>query len=248
MKNRQLVATAAALLVSLGSVAEARYFMPREARFLTPDSLGVEDGPNVYQYARANPVAYTDPTGEWSFAPADASSPVDGWVPVASKNLFGRRFTSRVMTELKNGVDFAFEILLSSAGRGFFSPPDRGLNMTIIDVHRFQTKTQIWWRETNLRPEVTTYGQSNPLRLGEPPFQIAVTIYNFVSPTAAVREGDPPIRADVTLVVADTILHEIAHHWFRDPGDESRPGQTMPDDVAGKCIANWQKALYGFGL
>jgi RHS repeat-associated protein len=40
-----------------------RYFQPRTGRYLQPDLLKLEGGPNVYTYANGNPVHYTDPTG-----------------------------------------------------------------------------------------------------------------------------------------------------------------------------------------
>jgi RHS repeat-associated protein len=41
----------------------ARYYDPRIGRFLTPDPLGMIDGPNLYLYAGANPVLFSDPWG-----------------------------------------------------------------------------------------------------------------------------------------------------------------------------------------
>jgi len=44
--------------------APYRHYLPAQARWLTRDPLGILDGPNVYGYARQNPVVYFDPTGE----------------------------------------------------------------------------------------------------------------------------------------------------------------------------------------
>jgi RHS repeat-associated protein len=41
----------------------ARYYSPSLARWLTPDPLGMVDGPNVYSYVRNNPVNRFDPFG-----------------------------------------------------------------------------------------------------------------------------------------------------------------------------------------
>ena len=40
-----------------------RYYSPTQARWLTRDPLGMVDGPNVYQYARANSIGNADPLG-----------------------------------------------------------------------------------------------------------------------------------------------------------------------------------------
>lgn len=40
-----------------------RYYNPRTGRYLTPDPLGLVAGPNLYRYARGNPIRYFDPTG-----------------------------------------------------------------------------------------------------------------------------------------------------------------------------------------
>jgi RHS repeat-associated protein len=44
----------------------ARYCAPWLARWISADPLGLEDGPNLYCYARANPVRYLDPSGTLS--------------------------------------------------------------------------------------------------------------------------------------------------------------------------------------
>ncbi len=41
----------------------ARYYSPALARWLTPDSLGKLDGPNLYAYVRNNPINWVDPFG-----------------------------------------------------------------------------------------------------------------------------------------------------------------------------------------
>ena len=41
-----------------------RYVDPRNGRWQQPDRLGMVDGPNVYGYARANPVQFRDPMGQ----------------------------------------------------------------------------------------------------------------------------------------------------------------------------------------
>ena len=41
-----------------------RYYDPSMGRYITSDRIGLGDGPNTYLYAQANPLKYTDPTGE----------------------------------------------------------------------------------------------------------------------------------------------------------------------------------------
>ena len=40
-----------------------RYYMPGIGRWTSADPQGLVDGPNLYEYAKANPIAFTDPTG-----------------------------------------------------------------------------------------------------------------------------------------------------------------------------------------
>ncbi|MGW0875341.1 SpvB/TcaC N-terminal domain-containing protein [Streptomyces sp. NPDC002740] len=44
----------------------ARYYAPWMARWTAPDPTGFPDGPNLYAYARCNPVVLSDPTGRES--------------------------------------------------------------------------------------------------------------------------------------------------------------------------------------
>ena len=41
-----------------------RYYDPATGRYITSDRIGLGDGPNTYLYGQANPLKYTDPTGE----------------------------------------------------------------------------------------------------------------------------------------------------------------------------------------
>ncbi len=41
-----------------------RYYDPTTGRYITSDRIGLGDGPNTYLYGQANPLKYTDPTGE----------------------------------------------------------------------------------------------------------------------------------------------------------------------------------------
>lgn len=50
----------------------ARYYMPKWARFISQDPIGLEGGPNLYLYVDGNPVSYTDPTGELAWVGAGA--------------------------------------------------------------------------------------------------------------------------------------------------------------------------------
>ena len=45
-----------------------RYYDPTTGRYLTPDPLGMPDGPNSYIYVRGNPLRYVDPAGLILFA------------------------------------------------------------------------------------------------------------------------------------------------------------------------------------
>ena len=43
----------------------ARMYSPVQGRFLSQDPMGMIDGPNMYAYARNDPVLFRDPTGRW---------------------------------------------------------------------------------------------------------------------------------------------------------------------------------------
>jgi uncharacterized protein RhaS with RHS repeats len=64
---------------------------PKLGRFLERDPVNYEDGPNLYQYARSNPLAHVDPMGTTAIRiDADAFIPM-AWVdrPVLGGNLKG---------------------------------------------------------------------------------------------------------------------------------------------------------------
>ena len=44
----------------------ARYYDPMEGRFISKDPIGFEGGINIYQYTLANPINYTDPSGNYT--------------------------------------------------------------------------------------------------------------------------------------------------------------------------------------
>lgn len=44
-----------------------RYYAPDIGRWITPDPLGFEDGPNLYTYAHNRPLVFIDPDGQFAF-------------------------------------------------------------------------------------------------------------------------------------------------------------------------------------
>ncbi|HEX8886477.1 MAG TPA: DUF2235 domain-containing protein, partial [Noviherbaspirillum sp.] len=58
-----------------------RYYDPQSGRYLTPDPLGMPDGPNSYIYVKNNPLRYVDPEGLVLFAfdgTGNAAEPLAG--------------------------------------------------------------------------------------------------------------------------------------------------------------------------
>ena len=58
-----------------------RYYDPQSGRYLTPDPLGMPDGPNSYVYVENNPLRYVDPEGLVLFAfdgTGNAAEPMAG--------------------------------------------------------------------------------------------------------------------------------------------------------------------------
>ncbi|MDP1836157.1 MAG: RHS repeat-associated core domain-containing protein [Chlamydiales bacterium] len=54
-----------------------RYYDPDTARWLTPDPIGFQDGPNLYAYVYNNPLSYMDPTGLRSESCPNCGRPLD---------------------------------------------------------------------------------------------------------------------------------------------------------------------------
>lgn len=57
----------------------ARFLDPESGRFLTPDPKGYADGPDLYQFAKDNPMAYSDLYGHWAFFDFFKSLLKQGW-------------------------------------------------------------------------------------------------------------------------------------------------------------------------
>jgi RHS repeat-associated protein len=55
---------------------KARFYSPKLGRFLQPDPIGYEGGPNLYEYCGNDPINFSDPMGLWS--PADG--PLQGFI------------------------------------------------------------------------------------------------------------------------------------------------------------------------
>ena len=69
MATRSAYLLGVSVVLLLACTAEARIFLPREGRFLSPDRAGMIDGPNLYQYVRGNPIQYADPSGQKFVSP-----------------------------------------------------------------------------------------------------------------------------------------------------------------------------------
>jgi RHS repeat-associated protein len=63
----------------------ARYYAPWLGKWTSCDPTGLKDGPNLYQYADANPVMHTDPTGQAAGVPL----PEPGLLQSAGSRLIG---------------------------------------------------------------------------------------------------------------------------------------------------------------
>jgi RHS repeat-associated protein len=77
--------------------ARARYLNPAVGRWDRPDPLGMIDGPNVFAYARNNPVAFADPMVSWPFPmrhPESASSGTCSSLECRVRSCRGRQTTS----------------------------------------------------------------------------------------------------------------------------------------------------------
>lgn len=57
----------------------ARYYSPPLGRWISPDPIGIGDGPNVYCYVRCNPVSFVDPDGKVG----------EGWGPPGTEDHTG---------------------------------------------------------------------------------------------------------------------------------------------------------------
>jgi RHS repeat-associated protein len=63
-----------------------RYYEPGTGRYMESDPIGLAGGLNVYEYARSNPLSYTDPLG---LAPWDW----DGWGDTSACSYYDKMFT-----------------------------------------------------------------------------------------------------------------------------------------------------------
>ena len=154
-----IFACVAALMV--GSVAEARIVLPREARFLSPDRAGMIDGPNVYAYAKSNPAMLTDPSGRQIITYSGPTRPLfrrlTGGGMVGAGEMYGNGAqVDRLLNSMQaKGYNFSFfrifdviiafgELRTMSGGRpwtrqaGFTFPAGEcsatPLNTVVIDV------------------------------------------------------------------------------------------------------------------
>jgi RHS repeat-associated protein len=87
----------------------ARYYVSLSGRFLTPDWPFIDQQPgnpqswNLYHYARNNPLAFTDPTGNYSQHTADVTRPMEGGEAL---NSFGNSTCMRC-EEYSSSMDIA---------------------------------------------------------------------------------------------------------------------------------------------
>jgi RHS repeat-associated protein len=81
----------------------ARYYNPRQGRWLTPDPAGMIDGPNLYAYVGNNPINFVDPYGLQSI-PGQILPP---YIPMPGDNavLFGMSRAAKLAVENNSNND-----------------------------------------------------------------------------------------------------------------------------------------------
>jgi len=206
-------------VVLLASVAEARIYLPREARFLSPDRAGMIDGPNQYAYVRNQPTMLTDPTGYLSYG---AGSPQAGWRQAPSED---NDMMFRV--EVEYAAEVAMVLMTAPRGRALMRSTcsATSISQTFNDgvAADLMLNTQIWLRvqsqqekKDRIYPPAGEAGDP----LGQRPYKIAVSMsYRGALPDFFVL--DPVTRAiprypELGLRALErTLVHEWLHHFVR---------------------------------
>lgn len=142
-----------ATVAAISAIASA-YYNPALGRFMERDPIGYQDGMNLYQYARSNPLINLDPSGQkvvWLLVKAEASS--DEKVPdledvtarSSSLQMYKRNVRKKILDKLAKIDDKTFS-QVRDAGRVFLNgtPWKEGDLGAFRNIVERELESEIW--------------------------------------------------------------------------------------------------------
>jgi RHS repeat-associated protein len=149
-----------------------RYYDPQSGRYLTPDPLGMPDGPNSYVYVKNNPLRYVDPEGLVLFAfdgTGNAAEPLAGdtisnvrkfWMAYDEEKNGKRYYITGIGTtdedmpvkgNMANGkgfderVDLGFKFLDKFIDKEYV--PGKPIDINVVGFSRGAAEARVWMNQ-----------------------------------------------------------------------------------------------------
>ncbi|MEQ1736633.1 MAG: RHS repeat-associated core domain-containing protein, partial [Rhodoglobus sp.] len=196
-----------------------RFYMSRTGNWLQADRSGMIDGPSLYQYVKANPVAMKDPTGRFSYG--SGAPPKSSWRPFS--DFYENIGDADVRVERAVFIAAFLRIAAKPAcGSAFLkscsATPTRDRMSVAVEL---SAHTVIWGIDNSARIAAggTIADGEAAKPLGDRPYQIALAPGVVSAETSTVNE------------TASKIIHEWAHHWLRTSHAPSMPNGSANDPV-----------------